>query len=118
MELPRQTLARWMGLAADSLRPVYEQIRTGVMAGGYILYTLIECCRRRGIDPYAYLRDVLSRLPDMTHRQSPRSKEVSLRLARDGLKHLGIAFGVATFQNLRNPCHVHTPSLELSCRDF
>jgi transposase len=36
VQLPRQTLARWMGLAAEWLRPVYEQIRTGVMAGGYI----------------------------------------------------------------------------------
>ena len=29
-------MARWMGLAADWLRPIYEQIRTGVMAGGYL----------------------------------------------------------------------------------
>jgi transposase len=29
-------MARWMGLAADWLRPVYEHIRTGVMAGGYV----------------------------------------------------------------------------------
>jgi transposase len=36
-----------------------------------ILYTIIESCRRRGIDPYAYLRDVLSRLPHMTNRQIP-----------------------------------------------
>ena len=34
-----------------------------------IIYTVIECCRRRGIDPYAYLRDVLTRLPSMTNRQ-------------------------------------------------
>jgi transposase len=34
--LPRQTLARWVELAADWLRPIYEQIRTGVMAGGYV----------------------------------------------------------------------------------
>lgn len=34
--LPRQTLARWVGLAAEWLRPVYEQIRTGVLAGGYV----------------------------------------------------------------------------------
>jgi transposase len=34
-----------------------------------ILYTIIESCRRRGIDPYAYLRDVLTRLPRMTNRQ-------------------------------------------------
>jgi len=36
VHLPRQTLARWMGLAAQWLRPIYEQIRTGVMAGGYV----------------------------------------------------------------------------------
>lgn len=36
-----------------------------------ILYTIIESCRRRGIDPYAYLRDVLTRLPRMTNRQIP-----------------------------------------------
>lgn len=39
---------------------------------GAILYTIIECCRRRGIDPYSYLRDVLSRLPDMTNWQIPQ----------------------------------------------
>ncbi|HLY40264.1 MAG TPA: IS66 family transposase [Terracidiphilus sp.] len=38
---------------------------------GAILYTLIECCRRRGVDPYAYLRDVLTRLPRMTNHQIP-----------------------------------------------
>ena len=32
---------------------------------GAIIYTLIESCRRRRIDPYAYLRDVLTRLPTM-----------------------------------------------------
>ena len=36
---------------------------------GAILYSLIESCRRRGIDPLAYLRDVLSRLPSMTNHQ-------------------------------------------------
>ncbi len=34
VNLPRQTLARWVDLAADWLRPIYEQIRTGVLAGG------------------------------------------------------------------------------------
>jgi transposase len=34
VHLPRQNMARWMGLAADWLRPIYEHIRTGVMAGG------------------------------------------------------------------------------------
>jgi transposase len=36
-----------------------------------IIYTLIECCRRRGLDPFAYLREVLTRLPNMTNRQIP-----------------------------------------------
>jgi transposase len=36
-----------------------------------IIYTLVESCRRRGQDPYAYLRDVLTRLPHMTNHQIP-----------------------------------------------
>lgn len=35
INLPRATLARWVELCADWLQPIYEQIRTGVMAGGY-----------------------------------------------------------------------------------
>lgn len=35
INLPRQTLANWVELCADWLLPIYEQIRTGVMAGGY-----------------------------------------------------------------------------------
>jgi len=34
-----------------------------------ILFTLIEACRIRGIDPQAYPRDVLTRLPTLTNRQ-------------------------------------------------
>jgi transposase len=36
---------------------------------GAILYTIVESCRRRGIDPSAYLRDVLTRLPNLTNWQ-------------------------------------------------
>ena len=36
VRLPRQTLARWVELAADWLKPIYEHIQTGVMAGGYL----------------------------------------------------------------------------------
>ena len=32
-----------------------------------ILYTIIESCRRQGINPYEYLRDVLTRLPSATN---------------------------------------------------
>ena len=34
-----------------------------------ILYTMIESCRCRGIDPYAYPRDLFTRLPSMTNWQ-------------------------------------------------
>jgi transposase len=34
-----------------------------------IIYTVIESCRRRGLDPYAYLRDVFTRLPFATNQQ-------------------------------------------------
>ena len=34
-----------------------------------VLFTIIECCRRRGINPYEYLRDVLSKLPTSTTSQ-------------------------------------------------
>jgi transposase len=36
VHLPRQTLARWVELASDWLKPIYEQMRTGVLAGGYV----------------------------------------------------------------------------------
>jgi len=42
---------------------------------GAIIYTITECCRRRGLDPYTYLREVLTRLPQMTNHQV---KEVTL----------------------------------------
>jgi transposase len=38
---------------------------------GAILYTLIESCRRLRLDPFAYLRDVLTRLPTATTRDLP-----------------------------------------------
>jgi transposase len=38
--LPRQNLAHWMEVAADWLKPIYQHIRTGVMAGGYLHYVL------------------------------------------------------------------------------
>jgi transposase len=38
---------------------------------GAIIYTVIESRRRRQLDPLAYLRDVLSRLPNMTNHQIP-----------------------------------------------
>jgi transposase len=36
---------------------------------GAIVYTLIESCRKRSIDPYAYLKDILTRLPTLKNTQ-------------------------------------------------
>ena len=36
---------------------------------GAVIYSIIESCRRQGVEPYSYLRDVLTRLPSMTNRQ-------------------------------------------------
>ena len=36
VHLPRQSLTRWGELAAHWLKPIYEQIRTGVMGGGQV----------------------------------------------------------------------------------
>ena len=34
-----------------------------------VIYSIIESCRRHGVEPYSYLCDVLTRLPTMTNRQ-------------------------------------------------
>jgi hypothetical protein len=34
-----------------------------------VLYTIVECCRRRGVEPFAYLRNLLTRLPTLTNWQ-------------------------------------------------
>jgi hypothetical protein len=36
-----------------------------------VIYSLIVSCRRRGIDPWEYLRDVLTRLPAMKQSEVP-----------------------------------------------
>ena len=36
---------------------------------GAILHSIVESCRRRGLDPYRYLSEVLTALPTMTNWQ-------------------------------------------------
>ena len=36
-----------------------------------VIYSVITSCRNRGIDPHEYIRDVLTRLPNMTNHQIP-----------------------------------------------
>jgi hypothetical protein len=54
---------------------------------GAILYTIVECCRRRGIDPYAYLRDVLTRLPKMKMSEIGHITPQAWQIARRAMHH-------------------------------
>jgi transposase len=52
-----------------------------------VIYTILQSCKTHGIDPYAYLKDVLERLPQMTNQQihllTPRTwiEQRSMKLA-------------------------------------
>jgi transposase len=52
-----------------------------------IIYTVIESCRRRGLDPYAYLRDVFTRLPHLTNKQIPEVTPEACSKSRRSLQH-------------------------------
>ena len=53
-------------------------------AGGRsaVMYTLIENCRLHGVEPYAYLKDVLERLPTTTNRQVAQLTPLNWQNAR------------------------------------
>jgi transposase len=66
-------------LVENAIRPTAVGKKNWLFVGeagagerGAIIYTVIESCRRRALDPYSYLRDVLSRLPNMTNHQIPQ----------------------------------------------
>ena len=63
-------------LVENAIRPTAVGKKNWLFVGeagagqrGAIIYTIIESCRRRNIDPYTYLRDVLTRLPHLTNHQ-------------------------------------------------
>ena len=86
------TLGQWAGLEVfveegrvdidnnsveNAIRPTALGKKNWMFIGGAeagersaILFTIIENCRRCGIDPSEYLRDILTRLPSMTNRQT------------------------------------------------
>ncbi len=51
----------------------------------------IESCRRRGLDPYTYLKDVLTRLPTMTNHQIPEVTPAAWAKARRQLQRQAAA---------------------------
>jgi transposase len=48
-----------------------------------VIYSITVTCRRLGIDPAEYLRDVLARLPGATNRQIPELTPARWKAARD-----------------------------------
>ena len=46
------------------------------------MYTLIENCRLHGVEPYAYLKDVLERLPTTTNQQVAQLTPFNWKKAR------------------------------------
>lgn len=63
-------------LTENALRPACLGRRNYLFIGhpeagwrSAVIYSLIASCRRRGIDPWEYLRDVLARIPSMTNQQ-------------------------------------------------
>jgi hypothetical protein len=65
-------------LVENAIRPTAVGKKNWLFVGeagagqrGAVIYTIIESCRQRNIDPYAYLLDVLRRLPRMTNHQIP-----------------------------------------------
>lgn len=47
-----------------------------------VMYTLIENCRLHGVEPYAYLKDVLTRLPHTTNQQVAQLTPLQWKRAR------------------------------------
>jgi len=63
-------------LIENSIRPTAVGKKNWLFVGeaaagerSAIIYTVIENCRRRGIDPFAYLQDIFTRLPSATNWQ-------------------------------------------------
>ena len=63
-------------LVENSIRPSCVGKRRWLFIGhpqagwrSAVIYSIIQSCRRRGIDPHEYLTDVLGRLPGMKNTQ-------------------------------------------------
>ena len=48
-----------------------------------VVYTLIENCRMHGVEPYAYLKDVLERLPNCTNQNVDQLTPLNWKQARE-----------------------------------
>ena len=65
-------------LTENAIRPSAVEKKSWLFIGhpeagwrSAVIYSVIVSCRRRGIEPWEYLRDVLQRLPAMKQSQVP-----------------------------------------------
>lgn len=63
-------------LIENAMRPIALGRKNWMFIGGEeagwtsaVIYTIVQSCKNHGIDPYAYLNEVLERLPSMTNQQ-------------------------------------------------
>ena len=63
-------------LCENAIRPTAVGKKNWLFIGGEdagwrsaVIYLIVTNCRNRGIDPYEYIKDVLTPLPTMTNRQ-------------------------------------------------
>lgn len=53
-----------------------------------VIYTIIQSCRDHGLEPYAYIRDMLERLPRITNHQIPAYTPKALSEQKRRERHL------------------------------
>jgi transposase len=82
-------------LVENAIRPTAVGKRNWLFIGeaeagqrSAILYTIIESCRRHGLDPFAYLREAFGRLPTMTIGQV---KDITPAACAQAAKRTGLS---------------------------
>lgn len=75
------------------IRPVAVGRKNWLFAGSLeggrraaTLYTLVQTCRRIGVDPFEYLRDVLSRVSTHPHSRIDELTPAGWKAAREAAK--------------------------------
>ena len=85
-------------LVENAIRPTALGKKNWLFIGGAdtgwrsaVIYTIIESCRTRGCDPWEYLQDVLTRLPNATNWDIPSLTPAAWIAEREKLKMSGRA---------------------------
>jgi transposase len=69
-----------------------------------IVFTIIEACRRRGIDPFDYLRDAFTRMPQMAAKDYPTLAPAAWAAAHQPVKPASKAPNIAKATARRRRC--------------